>query len=242
LFTGIVEQVGSVVARTSRGPGARLVVSTGWTDLVLGESIAVSGVCLTVDGIRRGTRGQAFEADASAETLARSTLDRAGAGTKVNLERALRLDARLGGHLVGGHVDARGELLARRSLGEAWELRFSLPPEITRFVAPKGSIAIDGVSLTVNGVHDGPQDQGSAFDVVVIPHTLGATTLRDLPVGGPVNLEVDVLARYVARQLAGAAQGPGLPRGHEAQAGKTHDAHASADESLLRALKGAGYT
>lgn len=224
MFTGIVEQIGNVVAVERRGPSARLVVSCGWQDLVMGESIAVSGVCLTVDGIRK----HAFEADASAETLARSTLEGVRVGRKVNLERALRPDSRLGGHFVGGHVDARIRLVSRQALGEAEELRFSLPPSLAKYVAPKGSVALDGVSLTVNGVKD---DGGaSSFDVVVIPHTLRNTTLVDLPVGAEINLEVDVLARYVARRLEAPSHAdPGS------------DATPSNDESLLRALRTGGY-
>ncbi|MGZ3422950.1 MAG: riboflavin synthase [Polyangiales bacterium] len=218
MFTGIVEQIGTIVGRAARGPGARLTIATRWTDLALGESIAVSGVCLTVDAIQASS----FEADASAETLERSTLREMGVKSRVNLERALMPTSRLGGHFVGGHVDARGRLSGRRLIGEATELRFSLPAEIARFVAPKGSIAVDGVSLTVNHVTE------SEFDVVIVPHTLRATTLVDLAVGGAVNLEVDVLARYIARMLSTSE--------------KNHDqSSAAADESILRALRGSGY-
>ena len=165
-----------------------------------------------------------FEADASPETLERSTLRDARPGRAVNLERAVRPDTRLGGHFVGGHVDARVKLLARKAWGEASELRFELPSSIARLVAPKGSVSIDGVSLTVNHV----SDHGSEgwFDVVVVPHTVRATTLADLRVGTLVNLEVDVLARYVERQLAGGSERP---------------ATTSTDDSLLRALGDGGY-
>lgn len=225
MFTGIVEQIGTVVAREPRGVAARLVVACTWSDLVLGESIAVAGVCLTVDGIRAQGKAFAFEADASPETLERSTLREARPGRAVNLERALRADSRLGGHFVGGHVDARVRLLSRKAWGEATELRFSLPRELARFVAPKGSVAIDGVSLTVNHVRDGEAE--GDFDVVVIPHTIRSTTLVDLPVGAQVNLEVDVLARYVARRL----EAPSDER----------PADPAKDESLLRALREGGY-
>lgn len=223
MFTGIVEQIGAIVSVERRGVASRLVVSCGWTDLVMGESIAVSGVCLTVDGIRKDGRKPAFEADASSETLARSTLGHMRVGHAVNLERALRPDSRLGGHFVGGHVDARIHLVSRRSVGEADELRFSLPRRLARFVAPKGSVSLDGVSLTVNDVHD--SDGDGAFEVVVIPHTLRATTLIDLPVGGELNLEVDVLARYVARRFE-------APSAEQSE---------HPDESLLRALRTGGY-
>lgn len=217
MFTGIVEQIGTIVAREPRGPhatSARFVVSSTWKDLALGESICTAGVCLTVDAIRKG----AFEADASPETLRRSTLDDARPGRRVNLERALLPTSRLGGHFVGGHVDARGTLLSRREWGEAIEMHFELPEPIAKFVAPKGSITIDGVSLTVNHV------TAHEFDVVIVPHTLRATTLVDVAVGSHVNLEVDVLARYVARHLEVAK-----------------DDATSSDESLLRALGSAGY-
>jgi riboflavin synthase len=198
MFTGIVEEVGTLVSRAPRGPGARLVVGCGFEKLQLGESICVSGVCLTVDRIGKGS----FEADASAETLQRSTLAHARAGQPVNLERALLPTSRLGGHYVAGHADGIAKLQARRPFGEAWQLRVELPSELARFVAPKGSIAIDGVSLTANEVGD------DWFEVVVIPHTMRATTLHSLAVGDVVTLEVDVLARYVARQLSFGVEGP----------------------------------
>jgi riboflavin synthase len=219
MFTGIVEQIGTIVGRVARGPGARFSIATRWSDLAMGESIAVSGVCLTVDAIR----GEVFEADASLETLERTTLREASTKSRVNHERALLPTSRLGGHYVGGHVDASARLLARRNVGEATELRFSLPADVARFVAHKGSIAIDGVSLTVNHV------AASEFDVMIVPHTLRATTLVDLQVGAQVNLEVDVLARYIARMLSAGSE-------------KNHDqSPAVADESLLRALRGSGY-
>ena len=198
MFTGIVEEVGSVVSRAPRGPGARLVIGCGFSALQLGESICVGGVCLTVDRVLPG----AFEADASAETLERSTLARARPGQPVNLERALLPTSRLGGHYVAGHADGVAALLAKRPFGEAWQLRVGLPAQLARFVAPKGSIAIDGVSLTANEVGD------DWFEVVVIPHTMRATTLHRLQIGDSVTLEVDVLARYVARQLASVSAGP----------------------------------
>ena len=212
MFTGIVEEIGAVVSRAARGPGARLTISCGFEGLALGESICVAGVCLTVDAIggsaaHRDARAT-FEADATAETLARSTLAAARAGTKVNLERALRPTSRLGGHFLAGHADGVSRLLDKRPLGDATQLRFSLENELARFVAPKGSIAVDGVSLTVNAVERG------WFDLVVIPHTLKATTLQSLPIGASVTLEVDLLARYVARMIeVGGARG--MTSGHE---------------------------
>jgi riboflavin synthase len=222
MFTGIVEEVGSIRARQARGPGARLTIGCNFRPLAMGESISVAGVCLTVDAILEG----GFEADASAETLERSSLAAARPGTRVNLERALLPTSRLGGHLVGGHVDATARLLARRPLGEATQLRFALPDALARYVAPKGSIAIDGVSLTVNDVSSGGD---AGFDVVIIPHTLRATTLVDLQPGDLVNLEADVLARYVVRQL-------------DLSRDRSNGAPADAsDTSLLAALGRAGY-
>ncbi len=229
MFTGIVEQLGEVRGIQRRGVSSRLTVGCAFRELMLGESVAVSGVCLTVDRAHDG----AFEADASAETLARSTLGSLRVGQEVNLERALRPDSRLGGHFVGGHVDARVRLVSRASLGEAHALRFSLPRPLARFVAPKGSVALDGVSLTVNEVHDPAQGDG-AFDVVVIPHTLRNTTLARLAVGGELNLEVDVLARYVARRLEAPAD-PRSPTEAHPDAGRN-------DDSLLRALRSGGWT
>jgi riboflavin synthase len=198
VFTGLVEEKGTVAARTARGPGARLFIRCGFGLLELGESISVDGVCLTVDAIMN----EGFEVDASAETLARTTLGAVRVGGEVNLERALALGARLGGHIVTGHVDGVGSLVVRRAVGDAVAMTFELPAELARFVAEKGSITVDGVSLTVNGV------AGTRFDVTLIPRTLRDTTLGALEVGGKVNLEVDVLARYVAR-LIGADGGSG---------------------------------
>ena len=240
MFTGIVAEIGAVVSRSKRGPGARLAVSCSFRDLQLGESIAVSGVCLTVDKVISGGRriggdaGRTFEADASAETLQRSTLVEARAGRKVNLERALRMGDRLGGHLVGGHVDATTRVVERKPLGEAMQLRFALPPRLAPFIAAKGSITVDGVSLTVNEVATG------SFDLVVVPHTLGATTLGGLAVNGTVNLEVDVLARYVARFLDQRRSG-GDDQRHTAAHPTNEESPDHENPALVRALRGAGY-
>jgi riboflavin synthase len=191
VFTGLVETMGVLAAREARGPGASLIVraTLAHEPLVLGESISVDGCCLSVVELAPGE----FAVDATAETLARTTLGTLPVGKRVNLERAVRAGDRLGGHLVTGHVDAVGKLLERREVGEAVAMRFSLPAELARFVAEKGSIAVGGVSLTVNGAND------AAFDVMIIPITLRATTLGELAPGDPVNLEVDLVARYVAR-------------------------------------------
>ncbi len=230
MFTGIVVEVGAITARIPKGPGARLTIACGFPGLVLGESIAVSGVCLTVDKVVSGPLG-GFEADASAETLSKTTLDRAQVGSKVNLERALRADDRLGGHFVAGHVDGTGKLLGRTPVGDSVQLRFELPSTLARYVATKGSITVDGVSLTVNEVDGGGADgehSGFSFQVVIVPHTLRKTTIADLAVGARVNLEVDVLARYVARQME-LGQGPAREGGSDE------------DAPIVRALRGAGY-
>lgn len=192
MFTGIVAAVGRIAGMKPAAGGARVEIDSGalaLDDVAIGESIAVNGVCLTV--VSRGER--TFTADVSGETLA-CTVGFA-AGQTVNLEKALRLADRLGGHLVSGHVDGVGEIVAVAPAGENRIVTIAVPPGLARYVARKGSIAIDGVSLTVNDV-DGPR-----FSVNLIPHTLEATTLHALTAGARVNLEVDMLARYVERML-----------------------------------------
>jgi len=194
MFTGLVALSGALVRREPRGPGARLVIRSAFADgpLEPGESIAVDGVCLSVAALFE----DGFEADASAETLARTTLGALPPGTGVHLERALRAGSAMGGHIVAGHVDGVGQLAQREPVGESVRMTFRAPLPLMRFVAEKGSIAIDGVSLTVNAV------QRDTFDVMIIPHTLQKTKLGALVPGGPVNLEVDLVARYVARWIA----------------------------------------
>ena len=197
MFTGLITEVGVVRRTVASGAATRLTIDTTYEALELGESISVDGVCLTVDRIG----SHSFEADASEETLRRTTLGAARAGRKVNLERAVRPHDRLGGHLVTGHVDTVGTLLAIDSIGGAWKLTIGLDPELARYVAGKGSITVNGVSLTVNGV-SAPGATPAWFHVAIIPHTQDKTTLQDLSVHSPVNLEVDLVARYVARLLA----------------------------------------
>jgi riboflavin synthase len=232
MFTGIIEAVGRIAALERHGVDARVHIDTGKLDMHdvrLGDSIAVSGVCLTVIG--QGARD--FSADVSGETLARTRLGELSVGAGVNLERALTPTTRLGGHLVSGHVDGVGELVARHEEGRSLRLRFRAPADLSRYIAAKGSICVDGVSLTVNAVQDrefadrieaitaasllhGPRLHpgvearragqgcpGCEFDVNVVPHTLAETTLGELRAGNPVNLEVDVLARYLERLLLG---------------------------------------
>ncbi|MCC7386660.1 MAG: riboflavin synthase [Deltaproteobacteria bacterium] len=204
MFTGIVEDVG-VVESVGPGPGGgrTLIVRTGLdpASLAIGDSVAVSGVCLTlvrVDGAR-------FTVEAGPETLARTTTGGLAVGSRINLERALTLSARLGGHLVQGHVDGVGEVEAVIARENAYDLRIRSPLELMPLIAPRGSITVDGISLTVTGV------DAATFGVSIIPHTWRVTTLRDRAPGAGVNLEVDLLARYVARLLAaGGTPGPGI--------------------------------
>ncbi len=194
MFTGIVEEVGRVQAVEARAQGSRLRFEAARVveDLREGESVAVSGVCLTAAQIDAG----GFWADVSRETLERSTLGEARAGTRVNLERALRAAGRLGGHIVQGHVDGTGvvRVMEERGGGDWW-LEVEAPAELARYLVFKGSVAVDGISLTVARV-DGP-----VFAVAVIPHTWAHTTLKDARPGVRVNLETDILAKYVERLL-----------------------------------------
>jgi riboflavin synthase len=196
VFTGIIEEIGAVAGIDHRGDSALLTVEARRVadELSHGASIAVSGVCLTVVGWRSGET-TAIDFDVMGETLKRTALGALGEGDRVNLERAVRADARLDGHVVQGHVDGTGSVISR-SPGDRWDtVRFGLPGELAGFVAEKGSIAVDGVSLTVSAV--GPD----WFEVGLIPETLRATTLGAKSAGDPVNLEVDVLAKYVARLM-----------------------------------------
>jgi riboflavin synthase len=199
MFTGLVETKGTLVRRAKLGRDARLTVrgDLAGEPVVLGESIAIDGVCLTVAKINAaGNPGSTvFEVDASSETLERTTLGYLAEGADVNLERALAVGARLGGHIVSGHVDGVGHVVSLTPVGEAVKVVFEAPAELGRFIAPKGSITVSGVSLTVNGI------DGAAFDVMLIPHTRERTSLGALGAGAKVNLEVDLLARYVARLL-----------------------------------------
>lgn len=191
MFTGLVEAVGTVVRSTPSPAGVELELESTLDDVRLGDSVSVAGVCLTATRVV-GTR---FTADVSAETLRCTTLGQLTAPTKVNLERAVLASTRLGGHMVTGHVDAVTQVLRVTPSGAATQYWFELPSELKRFVAQKGSVAIDGVSLTVNEVLD------TSFSVMLIPHTLQATTLSSLVRGAGVNCEVDTVARYVARQF-----------------------------------------
>jgi riboflavin synthase len=198
VFTGIVEEMGEVEALSERGDSALLTVRSSivGVDVPHGASVSVNGVCLTVIGARAEAGRQVIDFDVMAETLNRSVIGRLKSGDSVNLERAVRVDGRLDGHVVQGHVDGSGEITARTP-GDGWDsVRFSLPNELARYVAEKGSVAVDGVSLTVSAV--GPD----WFEVGLIPETLRSTTLGRKSVGDAVNLEVDILAKYTERLLA----------------------------------------
>ncbi|MCL2777280.1 MAG: riboflavin synthase [Polyangiaceae bacterium] len=219
MFTGLVEVKGTLVRRMAHGRDARLVIrgdfglagvnhvgayghtplqGLGREPLAIGESIAVDGVCLTVAAIQEpGSAGKpsVFEADVSTETLAKTTLGTLEVGATLNLERAVLVGGRMGGHWVSGHVDGIGVLQSRSPEGASVKMTFCVPDSLDRFIAPKGSICINGVSLTVNGVAEG------TFDVMIIAHTQEKTSLDTLLVGAKVNIEVDLLARYVARLL-----------------------------------------
>lgn len=199
MFTGLVQRRGRITAVDRTGEGARLAVACTFDGLELGESIAVDGTCLTVTS--RIDAG--FTCDASSETLARTTLGERRVGAGVHLERALRLGDRLGGHLVTGHVDGVGRMVERHPLGDSVRVVFEAPAELAPLIAPKGSVTVDGVSLTVNGV------EGQRFDVVLVPFTRRETTFDERSVGAPVNLETDVLAKYVARLLGRPGVGGG---------------------------------
>lgn len=194
MFTGIIEAVGKIASCTRSNDDMHLVVDTqslDTSDVVLGDSIAVNGVCLTVVALE----GKKFSADVSVETLAHTTLGNLKQGQRVNLEKALTPSSRLGGHLVSGHVDGVGKILRRYSEGQSERFQIEAPQALARYIARKGSICVDGISLTVNQV------EGSMFDLNIVPHTLANTTMGDYVDGTAVNLEVDIIARYLERML-----------------------------------------
>ncbi|WP_372015906.1 riboflavin synthase [Pseudoxanthomonas sp. 10H] len=198
MFTGIIEGVGRLAAREPRGGDIRFTFATGtlpFADVRLGESIAVNGVCLTVVAFDAAS----FQADASTETLSLTTLGTLVEGVALNLERAMRPSDRLGGHLVSGHVDGIGRVLSVHDDARAQRWRFAAPAPLLKYVAKKGSICVDGVSLTVNEV------DGEGFEVALIPHTVAHTRFAETAAGDAVNLEIDLVARYVERLLGARA-------------------------------------
>ena len=196
MFTGIIEAIGTIRALSPKGGDVRVYVETGKLDLAdvkLGDSIAVNGVCLTAVELP----GDGFWADVSRETLARTAFIDLKTGSKVNLEKALTPSSRLGGHLVSGHVDGVGEILKREDNARAIQFTVRAPRELAKYIALKGSITVDGTSLTVNAVN------GAEFELTIVPHTLIETIMADYRPGRQVNLEVDLLARYLERLLLG---------------------------------------
>lgn len=196
MFTGIIQSVGSIKSIEKKGIDASVVVNTGsmsLDDVALGDSIAVNGVCLTVIKLF----DQGFEADVSGETFSCTTFSALKAGTCVNLEKAMTPTSRLGGHIVSGHVDGIGEIISRQSEGRSDRFLIQAPDSLAKYIAAKGSVCIDGISLTVNHV------DGAKFDLNIVPHTLERTTLGDYGVGKKINLEIDVIARYLERLMLG---------------------------------------
>ncbi len=206
MFTGIIQAVGRIAAIEPKGADVRLRVATGKLelgDVALGDSIAVNGVCLTAVELP----GDGFWADVSGETLARTGIGDLAVGAEVNLEKALTPTTRLGGHLVSGHVDGVGTVTSRREDGRSVRFRIQAPDELAKYIAEKGSICVDGISLTVNAV------DGAAFELNIVPHTLQETTMAGFRPGRRINLEVDIIARYLERLLLGekaARSGSGL--------------------------------
>jgi riboflavin synthase len=196
MFTGIITAVGEVTALEPRGGDVRLTINAGdlsLGDVGLGDSIACSGACLTAVELR----GEGFVADVSVETLSLTTISDWGVGTRVNLEKAMLASDRFGGHIVSGHVDGLGEVTAFYEDARSWRLRIRAPRELAKYIAQKGSITVDGTSLTVNNV------DGSEFELNIIPQTLTHTVIGQYKVGDEVNLEIDLVARYLERLLLG---------------------------------------
>jgi riboflavin synthase len=206
MFTGIIEAVGTLTAITPKGEDISITVETGkldMTDVKLGDSIATNGVCLTVVAFGANS----YTADLSLETLKMTGFTQYKVGDKVNLEKAMLPSTRFGGHIVSGHVDGVGEIIERNQVGRAVEFWVKMPDDLTRYVAQKGSITVDGISLTVNGLRK------DAFKLTIVPHTSEETTMDAFQVGRKVNLEVDVLARYLERLLQGKQEEDGSASG-----------------------------
>lgn len=194
MFSGIIERVGEVAARVPRDNGMSFDIATGYTDLALGESVAVNGVCLTVEASDEAGRARFY---ASTETLSRTNLGALETGSAVNLERAVSLSTRLSGHMVQGHVDGLARLVSLEPDGVSWRLGLMLPPALGRYAVEKGSLALDGISLTLNEVAD--LGEGTRIGLTIIPHTFAHTNLGRRQVGDELNVEVDIIAKYVER-------------------------------------------
>lgn len=193
MFTGLIEELGNVESREPHAGGERIVIAASivTSDIANGDSIAVNGVCLTALDVS----AKSFAADVSPETLDRTTLGQLGVGSPVNLERAVSLATRLGGHIVQGHVDGRGTFISATATGDFWTVRIGFPPELAQYFVHKGSVCVEGISLTIAALG---RDN---FDIAVIPKTWEMTNLSSLNSGDPVNLEADVIAKYVERML-----------------------------------------
>ena len=215
MFTGIIAAVGTVSRLQAKGGDARISINTGelnLDDTVLGDSIAVNGVCLTAVSLGKNN----FEADVSAESLSRTSLGQLSAGSQVNLELAMRADTRFGGHIVSGHVDGLGTIADISPAGESINLRVQIEDDLACYVAEKGSVTIDGVSLTVNAV------QTNEFEVNIVPHTQQQTIIQQYKQGSHVNIEVDIIARYLERML---------------QCGKFEVGQSNNDDALLEKIQ-----
>lgn len=198
MFTGIVQALGEVKSR--KGP--KLEIATPYTELKLGDSVAVEGVCLTVVAIQPGGPGVTLTFDVSEETYDKSTLGQLKPSSPVNLETAARVGDALGGHMVLGHVDGTGKIISKQTLADSFIYEFSIPLRLRRYLVSKGSVAVDGISLTVVDIRE------SSFTVAIIPHTEANTSLGRKNLGDPVNLEMDILAKHVERLLAGWREAP----------------------------------
>jgi riboflavin synthase len=204
MFTGIVTDIGKVASANPLPEGVRLRIETAYdpATIAIGASISCAGVCLTVTGLPgEGSNARWFEVEAWEEALRLTTASGWKTGTRINLERALKVGDELGGHIVSGHIDGKARIVARESEGDAVRFTLEAPRELAKFIAPKGSVALDGTSLTVNKV------EGTRFDVLLIHHSLSVTTWGDRQVGDEVNLEVDTMARYAARLAEAAEEG-----------------------------------
>jgi riboflavin synthase len=195
MFTGIVTDVGKVTGIVEGNDVRRISIDTAYdpATIAIGASISCAGVCMTVVSLAAGQRGAVFDVEAAPETLALTNVQTWAVGTRVNLERPLKVGDELGGHIVAGHVDGLAAIVGREDLGETTRFTFEVPRELARYIAPKGSVSLDGTSLTVNGV------AGDRFDCLIIPHTQKVTTWGERQVGDRVHVEVDTIARYVAR-------------------------------------------
>jgi len=202
MFTGIIEAIGTIKAINVNAQGARLVIDTNnldMGDVKLGDSIATNGICLTVVDFNNGKGKGSYSADVSNETLQRTGFANYQVGSKVNLEKAMLASTRFGGHMVSGHVDGVSEILEINNNGNSWEYWLSMPSDLSHYIAEKGSVTIDGTSLTINALSEGGST--GKFRLTIVPHTVKETIFSDYQVGSKVNIEVDLIARYLERLL-----------------------------------------